>query len=255
MRITVLAGAGASTSILLNWLLQQGYDDLDVIVEARQSRFSQLRNRARRQGLLRTFGQAVFMSMLLPFLRKESAVRTRQLIADRGLDDRFPDLPRRLDVSNINEHIVIERLQDRNPSVVLVNGTRIIRGHILSAVTAPYINMHAGITPYYRGVHGGYWAIYNDDVANFGVTLHLVDEGVDTGGILKQVQIKPTSEDNFASYPLLQQTEAFASLKNLLEQVAEGNSISPLAESSEPGRQWSHPTAFEYLRGRFYGVR
>src|SRR5438093_9923670 len=46
---------------------------------------------------------------------------------------------------------------------VVVNGTRIISEAVLTASDAVFINMHAGITPKYRGVHGGYWALYNGD--------------------------------------------------------------------------------------------
>ena len=42
--------------------------------------------------------------------------------------------------------------------------------------------MHAGITPQYRGVHGGYWAVVNNDPEHCGVTIHFVDKGIDTGG-------------------------------------------------------------------------
>jgi hypothetical protein len=66
------------------------------------------------------------------------------------------------------------------------------------------INIHCGLTPKYRGVHGGYWALAQDDRAMCGVTIHLVSPGVDTGDILAQRTIEPTSADNFATYPHLQ---------------------------------------------------
>lgn len=255
MKITVLAGNGASTAILLNWLLQKGYTDLDLILEVGQSRFSQLRRRTRRQGLPRTLGQAIFMTMIVPLLRWESAARRCRLLSDKALDHRMPDLPRRLNISDINDEIVGKRLRDRNPDIILVNGTQILRATILSAVSAPYINIHAGITPHYRGVHGGYWALYNDDASRFGVTIHLVDEGVDTGSILDQVFIVPNENDNFTSYPLLQQMAGLDALGRLLEEFSSGGSLKIKAFASGQGRQWSHPTVCEYLMGRISGVR
>ncbi len=56
----------------------------------------------------------------------------------------------------------------------------------LAAIDAPFINYHAGINPKYRGQHPGYWALASDDAENAGVTIHLVDEGVDTGSVLYQ---------------------------------------------------------------------
>jgi methionyl-tRNA formyltransferase len=44
--------------------------------------------------------------------------------------------------------------------------------------------VHAGITPRYRGTHGGYWVLLNNDPGHCGVTIHLVDPGIDTGSIV-----------------------------------------------------------------------
>jgi folate-dependent phosphoribosylglycinamide formyltransferase PurN len=85
-----------------------------------------------------------------------------------------------------------------------VNGTRIISKEVLNCVDAVFINMHAGITPKYRGAHGAYWALYNKDRENAGVTIHLVDEGIDTGNIIYQSVVPITEKDNFATYPTLQ---------------------------------------------------
>ena len=255
MKISVLAGHGVSTAVLLNWLLQQGYRDIDLILEAPQSRLSQLRKRARRQGWTRTFGQALFMALIVPLLRRESAARRRELIAERGLNEQMPRLPQKLDVPSINDAAVPRRLRDYAPDIVLINGTSILRASTLSATPAKFINTHVGLTPDSRGVHGGYWALWNKDARRFGSTLHLVDEGVDTGGILAQIKITPTARDNFASYPVLQQAAVLEPLMRLLEQLENGEPLKPIPTPSEPGRQWSHPTLFEYLRGRFYGVR
>src|SRR5206468_1975891 len=53
-------------------------------------------------------------------------------------------------------------------------------------------------------VHGAYWALAENDATHCGVTVHLVDAGIDTGGILAQSQITPTARDNFATYGMLQ---------------------------------------------------
>jgi folate-dependent phosphoribosylglycinamide formyltransferase PurN len=68
-----------------------------------------------------------------------------------------------------------------NPDLVIVNGTRIISKKVLSSINSKFVNIHVGITPKYRGVHGTYWALVNNDVENSGVTVHFVDEGIDTG--------------------------------------------------------------------------
>ena len=255
MKITVLAGQGASTAILLNWLIHKGYTDLAVILEAPTTRLDLIRQRTRRLGWVRTLGQVAFMVSVLPLLRFESAGRRRELLSLFELKDQMPALDQCLNVQTINDDQVVDHLRSRAADLVLVNGTRIIRAPVLRATDAPIINTHVGITPHYRGVHGGYWSLWNNDRENFGVTLHCVDEGVDTGRILAKHKIAPEPTDNFASYPLLQQAASFGGLEDLLEAIRKGKPLNELARSPDEGRQWTHPTLIEYARGRLRGVR
>ena len=255
MKITVLAGQGASTAILLNWLIHKGYTDLAVILEAPTTRLDLIRQRTRRLGWVRTLGQVAFMVSVLPLLRFESAGRQRELLSLFELKDQMPALDQCLNVQTINDDQVVDHLRSRAADLVLVNGTRIIRAPVLRATDALIINTHVGITPHYRGVHGGYWSIWNNDRENFGVTLHCVDEGVDTGRILAKHKIAPEPTDNFASYPLLQQAASFGGLEDLLEAIRKGKPLNELARSPDYGRQWTHPTLIEYAGGRLRGVR
>ena len=255
MKITVLAGQGASSAILLNWLIHKGYTDLAVILEAPTTRLDLIRQRTRRLGWVRTLGQVAFMVSVLPLLRFESAGRRRELLSLFELKDQMPALDQCLNVQTINDDQVVDHLRSRAADLVLVNGTRIIRAPVLRATDAPIINTHVGITPHYRGVHGGYWSIWNNDRENFGVTLHCVDEGVDTGRILAKHKIAPEPTDNFASYPLLQQAASFGGLEDLLEAIRKGKPLNELARSPDEGRQWTHPTLIEYAHGRLRGVR
>jgi methionyl-tRNA formyltransferase len=55
------------------------------------------------------------------------------------------------------------------------------------------LNLHPGYLPYNRGAHPNVWSIVEKTPA--GVTLHYVDEGVDTGDIVRQ-NIVPISSDD-----------------------------------------------------------
>ena len=256
MRLTVLAGAGSSTEILLNWLAAAGYDDVEAIIEEAVPRKTILRNRLRRLGLAPVVGQVAFMAMILPWLSWASRGRRDEILRHNGLSASSSAPGHRVGVENINSDWVADRLCDRKPDVVLVNGTRILRPPVLGSVNVPFINTHVGITPTYRGVHGGYWALWNRDAGNFGVTLHLVDAGVDTGAILAQVRTTLTKGDNFASYPLLQQAAVFPALARVLDAIMRGER--PETQPAPAGmesRQWYHPTLFQYVSGRLRGVK
>ena len=60
------------------------------------------------------------------------------------------------------------------------------------------INCHAGKLPFYRGRNVLNWALINDE-KEFGVTVHFVDEGIDTGDILAQRILPITDQDDYAT--------------------------------------------------------
>jgi methionyl-tRNA formyltransferase len=105
--------------------------------------------------------------------------------------------------------------------------------------------MHAGITPKYRGVHGAYWAQVARDAQHAGVTIHLVDPGIDTGGILYQARITPEASDNYCTYPLLQ---IAAGRPLLLQAVSDAlNHQTQVLGSTLPSRLYFHPTLWQYV--------
>lgn len=60
------------------------------------------------------------------------------------------------------------------------------------------INCHAGKLPYYRGRNVLNWALINDE-KEFGITVHYVDEGIDTGDIILQRTYPITDEDDYST--------------------------------------------------------
>ena len=132
--------------------------------------------------------------------------------------------------------------------MVVVNGTRIIKKEIIETIDAPFVNTHVGITPKYRGVHGGYWALTENDIEHCGVTVHLIDTGIDTGGILYQDVIEITDKDTFNTYPYLQTVAAIPLMKKAVNDIA--NKTYKTRKTDLPSRLWSHPTIMEYLKYR-----
>jgi methionyl-tRNA formyltransferase len=148
-------------------------------------------------------------------------------------------------MGDVNSEACRSFLREQRPSVVLVMGTRLIEEAMLRAANAPFVNYHAGITPKYRGVHGAYWARAKGDAANCGVTIHLIDKGIDTGAILYQARIVPEREDNFSTYPYLQLAAGLPLLARAGEDASAGR-LAPI-EVDLPSKLWSHPTLWSYL--------
>ncbi len=58
------------------------------------------------------------------------------------------------------------------------------------------INCHAGKLPFYRGRNVLNWVLINDEL-DFGITVHYIDDGIDTGDIVLQRSFPITDNDNY----------------------------------------------------------
>lgn len=251
-RIVMLAGQGLSTTLMFNGL-RAGCDIAAVLVEEKPAASTMLKHRLKKLGWRETLGQVAFIAYSR-WLGKISQSRIRWLLRQYGMDD--TPIPSNLitKVASANRREVIDLLNGLAPDAIVVNGTRILSKKLLRSVAVPFINTHMGITPSYRGVHGGYWALAMSDRAHCGVTVHLVDEGVDTGDILYQSTIDTEAADNFSTYPIHQMAKAIPLMLEAVGDAAVGR-LTPLATEG-PSRQWYHPTLLFYLKMRLLkGIR
>jgi hypothetical protein len=260
LRLVVLAAPGPSTDILVNALDAAGLAPLAVLMEPAQSRKALLRGRLRRLGWRAVLGQVLFLALAAPLLRRQGQARLAAILREAGLNaDPLPDF-RLTRIASVNAPETADRLRALAPQAVVLSGTRILKPATLAAAGCPVLNIHAGITPAYRGVHGGYWALWQGAPQDFGATLHLVDAGVDTGEVLAHCRTRPGPADNFATYPLLQLAAALGALTASLERISRGLPPQPApgagpATVGDGGRQWYHPTLGQYLAGRLRGIR
>jgi folate-dependent phosphoribosylglycinamide formyltransferase PurN len=83
-----------------------------------------------------------------------------------------------------NDAAEVERMAALRPDVVLVFGSGILREPLLSAFDGRIINIHLGLSPYYRGAGTNFWPLVNREPEYVGATIHYLDAGIDTGAIL-----------------------------------------------------------------------
>ena len=87
------------------------------------------------------------------------------------------------EVGNLNSARAADVLRECGATLGIVLGTRILKPSTFSVPAMGCINLHKGKVPEYRGMPPGFWELY-DGVASAGVTVHFVDNGLDTGDIL-----------------------------------------------------------------------
>jgi methionyl-tRNA formyltransferase len=255
-RIVLLAGPGESTMMVAH-ALSAKFADVVLVQEQPVSRKVLVERRVKRLGAGQVAGQVAFSLSVAPLLKRLSRARRAEILREFNLQT-TPFAGMTVHVASVNSDEARAALQRLAPDVIVVNGTRIIGKDTLAAATARFINMHAGITPQYRGVHGGYWALRNGKPDEVGTTIHYVDTGIDTGAIIEQVTFSVTESDNFATYPLLHTAHGLpALLRAVARQLGEAASAEmptaaklPNADGKGESVLRYHPTLVDYLRGR-----
>ena len=251
-KILLLGGNNPTTWIVYNELVAE-FGQFPAIIEKSIPRRVLLRNRAKKIGASRVVGQILFAALVRPILRWRDAKRIRYLSRLHGLETAQPLSDVIHHVDNVNGPDCYALIDKLKPQIVIVNGTRILNRATLTKLNATVINTHQGITPGYRGAHGAYWALAQKDAAHCGVTVHLVDEGIDTGNIIAQAIIEPEARDSFVTYPFLQTAKALDLIGKAVRDVqADTLETSPISGAS---MVWYHPGLFEYLGHALRGVR
>jgi folate-dependent phosphoribosylglycinamide formyltransferase PurN len=243
--IVLLGRDSLSTRLLFAALSKAGH----TIIwheERRDDRLELLRRRAKRFGLVYVLSQLVFQ-IFQKVIFKFSKSRVKEIVGD--LDALYDFEP--LKVSKNLNNTSLSYIAEGNADLVVLSGTRILSIKTLNSFNAvPVVNIHAGVTPKYRGVHGGYWALVNCDAGNFGATLHFVDSGIDTGGVISHVRVTPERDDNFTTYPLLQQKAAIKVLLDVIPDVVDGTvdlNVQGNYNEESLSNIWTHPTIFQYI--------
>jgi methionyl-tRNA formyltransferase len=112
-----------------------------------------------------------------------------------------------------------------NPDLMVVCGYKyIIRNEIFNIPKFKSINIHPSYLPNYRGQHVVNWAIV-DGENETGVTIHFVDEGIDTGDIIVQKKIPILFEDSANTLHDRIYHEAYELLKHVLNTISSGKAL------------------------------
>jgi folate-dependent phosphoribosylglycinamide formyltransferase PurN len=245
-KIVLLARDCDSSLIVYNYLSRFFIIDT-IILENRISKRKQFLRRVKLIGFWRAVTQVAFMLFVFPLLKFTSQKRKKEILEKHGIILAAFPADKVKHVASLSSEQARDLLKDLKPDLLLVNGTRIISKKTLESVPAPFVNIHTGITPAYRGVHGGYWAIATGKKEFFGTTIHYVDPGVDTGGIIQQVFTQPVKADNFYTYPYLQYATVLPVLKDVVQSFVDGSKPEVKSPVTKESSLWFHPTIFQWL--------
>jgi len=93
----------------------------------------------------------------------------------------------------------LEQLRALSPDIIVVwSYSMILPPEIIKLPRLGCVNLHGGILPEYRGGHVMQWAIINGE-RETGVTLHYINEAIDTGPIIAKAKFPIESHDDGVS--------------------------------------------------------
>lgn len=241
--VVLLAGSGPLAALVCNGLARS-LGRIVIIEEEPERKWHILKRRAKLLGWPTAIGQtALTLLQKLPAHGRQHRIGEIAANADLALvPDASVEIYR---VPSVNSGQCRRLLAALQPQVVAVFGTRLINRATLASVDAPFINYHAGINPKYRGQHPGYWALVEGDPEHAGVTIHLIDEGVDTGSVLYQAPVAFDVEDSILTYQYVQAVAALPLFAQAIRDALAGR-LNPKPVDL-PSRQWFPPTAWGYF--------
>lgn len=99
-------------------------------------------------------------------------------------------------VNAINHPDYRNWIQAREPDVIAVCGASIMRSELLAIPRHGVLNLHGGLSQFYRGLFTTDWAVHNREPECIGATVHYVSEGVDDGDVVYQGRPSIAPGDN-----------------------------------------------------------
>lgn len=115
-----------------------------------------------------------------------------------------------------NPKYLVEKIKEISPDLILsVYYRRYIPKSIYSLASLGSFNIHPSKLPFYRGPVPTMWAIQNGE-SEYGITIHAIDDGIDTGDILYQ-EIHPIDPEDtgYSLYLKAMKNGANLLIKNL----------------------------------------
>lgn len=89
----------------------------------------------------------------------------------------------------VNSPPSLDAVRSLAPDLIIVGGfSQILRGPLLAIPRLGSVNVHPSLLPRYRGPNPLFWVLANGEHET-GVTIHLIDHGIDSGAIVAQERI------------------------------------------------------------------
>jgi methionyl-tRNA formyltransferase len=204
MNIVILTSYTAANIYLVNYLTAR-HNVVAKVIEKKPPALTFKEKMKRRKNMLQKYGCYKTINKLLynkyrAYVSKNRGDEiVRQALFAGRADADYERVVPSIEVNDINEPKSVEFVSAHKPDIIAVCGTTVLKPEVFELSKRGTINIHTGIIPEYRSADPIFWALYNNEPNNVGVTIHFVDRGIDTGPIIYQQAIEVTRSDDLVT--------------------------------------------------------
>ena len=250
--VVLLASPGASTRILYH-ALDRAFGPIAVVLEAPMSRDARCVGESVVWGSESCWARSCSWCWWSRCFRDEDAHEFARSSSSTGLDTSEIDERTVVRVPSVNSDEAREALVELNPKVVVISANRIIGAKTLTCIGAPFLNVHAGITPAVPrrprrilGARGGPARTGRHDRAR-----RRHRESIRARSLPRR-HSSPPAATRLPRIPISISRPGLPALLAATREVIEGRPLrfhAPLSDD-EPSQLRSHPTLWGYLAAR-----
>jgi len=160
---------------------------------------------------------------------------------------------------NVNEEACERFIRNLEPDLIVsAYFSQIVKPNILALAKLGALNIHPGWLPAYRGAMSYFWVLRNNEQWG-GVSVHWMDEGIDTGQVVAQKRFP--LDNSVTQHQVLVKTAVIGSrlAQQVIRKLLRGEKLEPVAAEPGDGQYYAFPDAqafAEYFRSRrFFRIR
>jgi len=203
MKVTLFTSNNHRHNYLIN-LLSNYCDELYVVQEFKTFLKSKNVSKHKKKNIIEKYFTKVLEAESQIFKKESTNINNKNIKTLSILNGELNNLP----LSYFNEYL--------RSDFYIVFGSSYIKGNLVDfLISHKAINIHAGVSPFYRGTDCNFWALYDENPHLVGSTIHLLSKGLDNGPILYHA-MSNLKTDPFA-YTMSTVKSAFHSIAERIE--------------------------------------
>ncbi len=143
-----------------------------------------------------------------------------------------------IEKNEINKSNFIDIISKINPKCISLYSVSIVKQELISLFSKKLFNIHAGLSPYYRGTATNIWPIINNQLEYIGMTIHHVESGIDSGGIIIQGRPKLEIDDNSHTMACKNTELASDLMVRTIDRFVKKESVPDFTQDLSKGKQY-----------------